>query len=82
MPSFMIGDILEQKRGIRRPLGQGDGSLEWNMPSLKDLSPMDLCTRLSFPVTSWLPTQQLTADLRFLPQETLHPDDSESLSLY
>ncbi|KAL5967951.1 BarH-like 2 homeobox protein [Taenia solium] len=64
------------KRSIQRPLGQRDGPLEWEVPSLKDLSPMDLCTRLSFPVTPWLPTQQLTADLRFLPQETLHPDDS------
>ncbi|EUB59557.1 BarH-like 2 homeobox protein [Echinococcus granulosus] len=76
MPSFMIGDILEQKRNIQRPLRQGDESLEWEIPSLKDLSPMDLCTRLSFPVTPWLPTQQFTTDLHFLPQETLHSDDN------
>ncbi|VDM17839.1 unnamed protein product [Hydatigera taeniaeformis] len=72
----MIGDILGQKRSIQRPLSQRDESLEWGMPPFKDLSPMDLCTRLSFPVSPWLPTQQLTADLRFLPQSTLHPDDN------
>lgn len=79
MPSFMIGDILDQKRSIQSPLEQSDESLDWEIPSLKDINPMDLCTRLPFSITPWLSNQQFASDLRFTEQEKLHPHDSESV---
>uniref|UniRef100_A0A5K3EZE5 Homeobox domain-containing protein n=1 Tax=Mesocestoides corti TaxID=53468 RepID=A0A5K3EZE5_MESCO len=87
MPSFMIGDILEQKSKLQSPLGDDGGTPRgctptWHLSPPKELSPMDLCTRLPFTVTAlgnWLPNQPLPPDLtrglRLTPQDSVRLED-------
>ncbi|VDD81376.1 unnamed protein product [Mesocestoides corti] len=89
MPSFMIGDILEQKSKLQSPLGDDGGTPRgctptWHLSPPKELSPMDLCTRLPFTVTAlgnWLPNQPLPPDLtrglRLTPQDSVRLEDGE-----
>nr|CDS25928.1 BarH-like 2 [Hymenolepis microstoma] len=76
----MICDILEQEPSIRSSISQDEGDSEafdWGSPStLRDHSPIDLCTRLPFPVSPWLSTPQINFDNRIVQQDSSQKDDS------
>lgn len=80
----MIGDILEQNASIQSSLsqdGEDSEAFDWEMPNLKDLSPIDLCTRLPFSVSPWLSSQHTNADHRLTPQDTNHKIGSKFAGL-
>lgn len=82
----MICDILEQEPSIRSSISQDGGESEtfdWGIPTtLRDHSPIDLCTRLPFPVSPWLSTQQINFDHRLAHQDSNQKDDRKFVGLF